>query len=260
LQSNTSNTFKLRGITRNPSSDSAKDLSSFGIEVVQADGWDKASLVAAFKGSWGAFVNTNSEDPFILNPEDKRTELELGQIIVDAAVEAKVEVFVYSGFNSAKEITKGKIAAPGYDGLFIILFSQSQLTYQGVDKSAVVEYAKSSGAFKSVITASPGWYFESFLMTNVGKIFGGFPFIPSEDGTFVFRVPKWGGKEDVPFLAVGDDFGDIVHGLFLETEKWDGRLAQGVSQIATFGEAVKAFEKGKSDQGRRELFTNDRSY
>ena len=74
LQSNTSNTFKLRGITRNPSSDSANDLSSFGIEVVQADGWDKASLVAAFKGSWGAFVNTNSEDPFILNPEDKRTE------------------------------------------------------------------------------------------------------------------------------------------------------------------------------------------
>lgn len=129
LQSNTSNTFKLRGITRNPSSDSAKDLSSFGIETVQADGWDKASLVSAFEGSWGAFVNTNSEDPVILNPEDGRTESELGKIIVDAAVEDKVEVFVYSGFNSAKEITKGEISAPGYDGMFSIIFSQSQITY-----------------------------------------------------------------------------------------------------------------------------------
>jgi hypothetical protein len=136
----------------------------------------------------------------------------------------------------------------------MVCLSYYSLSYnlltQGVDKSAIVEYAKSSGAFKSVITASPGWYFENFLMTNVGKIFGGFPFIPSEDGAFVFRVPKWGGKEDVPFLAVGDDFGDIVHGIFLEPEKWDGRLAQGVSQIATFDEAVKAFEKGKSEQGR----------
>ncbi|KFY64058.1 hypothetical protein V496_03491 [Pseudogymnoascus sp. VKM F-4515 (FW-2607)] len=239
LQSNTSNTFKLRGITRNPSSDSAKDLSSFGIETVQADGWDKASLVSAFEGSWGAFVNTNSEDPVILNPEDGRTESKLGKIIVDAAVEAKVEVFVYSGFNSVKEITKGEISAPGYD-----------------DKSAIFEYAKSTGAFKSVICASPGWYFESFLMTNVGKVFGGFPFIPSEDGTYVFRVPKWGGKEDVPFLAVADDFGDIVHGIFLEPEKWDGRVAQGVSQIGTFDEAVKAFEKATGKTSRFEAIEN----
>ncbi|KAH7349164.1 hypothetical protein BKA66DRAFT_516541 [Pyrenochaeta sp. MPI-SDFR-AT-0127] len=223
LLSNTSNTFNLRGITRNPSSDSAKVLTSFGIEVVQADDWDKASLVAAFKGSWGAFVNTNSEDPVILDPEDN----------------AKVAVFVYSGFTSGKKITKGEIVTISYD-----------------DKSAIFEYAKSSGAFESVISASPGWYFESFLMTKVGKVFGGFPFIPSEDGTYVFRVPKWGGKEDVPFLAVGDDFGDIVHALFLDPKEWDGRIAQGLSQIATFDEAVKAFENGKFGQDNRELLTN----
>lgn len=73
-------------------------------------------MIAAFKGSWGAFVNTNTDDHVFENPEETRTELDLGKIIVDAAVEAGVEVFVYSGFNSATEITNGKVACKAFDG------------------------------------------------------------------------------------------------------------------------------------------------
>ncbi len=116
LAANTSTPFTLRGITRNPSSDSAQQLSALGVEVVKADGWDKDSLIVAFKGSWGVFVNTNSDDPIFEKPDFTKTEVGLGKLIVDAAVEASVEVFVYSGFNSAKEITKGKVANPAFDG------------------------------------------------------------------------------------------------------------------------------------------------
>ncbi|PSN74032.1 NAD(P)-binding protein [Corynespora cassiicola Philippines] len=239
LQSNVAKAFNLRGITRNPSSDSAKALSRSGVEVTQADGWDKASLIAAFQGSWGAFVNTNSEDPVFLDPEEKRTEFDLGKIVVDAAIEAGVKVFVYSGFHSAKDITEGKIAVPAFD-----------------DKSAIFEYAKSTGKFQSVVNASPGWYFENFMIQDLGAIFGGFPFTPSEDGAYVFRVPRWGGKEDVPFIAISDDFGDIVHGIFLEPEKWNGKLVQGVSHIATYGEAVKAFTKVTGKNARFESIDN----
>jgi hypothetical protein len=62
----------------------------------------------------------------------------------------------------------------------------------------------------------------------------------------VLRVSKWGGKEEVPFIAIGDDFGDIVHGVFLEPEKWTGKLVQGVSDIKSFDEVVAAFERGMS--------------
>jgi hypothetical protein len=65
----------------------------------------------------------------------------------------------------------------------------------------------------------------------------------SEDGTFVLRVPRWGGKEEVPFTSIGNDFGDVVHGVFLEPEKWTGKLVQGVSDIKSFPEVVAAFEK-----------------
>lgn len=119
LLANTSKSFTLRGITRNPDSASAKELSSSGVEVVKADGWDKESMVAAFEGSWGAFVNTNSDDSVFQNPEEKRTELDLGKIIVDAAVEAGVEVFVYSGMASARESTGGKFPVDGFDSEFL---------------------------------------------------------------------------------------------------------------------------------------------
>lgn len=56
-------TFHVRAITRNPSSSKAKELASLGAELVKADGFNRQELQQAFSGSWGAFVNTNSEDP-----------------------------------------------------------------------------------------------------------------------------------------------------------------------------------------------------
>ncbi|KAF3037458.1 hypothetical protein E8E12_001371 [Didymella heteroderae] len=235
LATNTSNQFALRGTTRDPSSDSAKRISALGVELVKADGWDIASMVAAFKGSWGAFVNTNSDDPIFEDPGNTRTEVELGKLVVDAAIEAGVEVFVYSGFNSAKEITNGKVANPAFD-----------------DKYAIGQYAKSTGAFKSVVLASPGDYFENFTHPDLAPVFGGFPFIPSEDGTLIFRSPKWGGKEDVPFISISDDYGDIVHGIFLDPEKWNGKLVQAVSDIRSWEDSIQAFERVTDKKARFE--------
>jgi uncharacterized protein YbjT (DUF2867 family) len=118
LAQDTTTPFQLRGTTRNPSSDASKTLLSQipGLELVQANGWDKPSMVEAFRGSWGAFVNTNSDDAVFENPEETRTEVDLGKSIVDAAVEAGVEVLVYSGFNSAKDITRGKVPNKAFDG------------------------------------------------------------------------------------------------------------------------------------------------
>lgn len=63
LLQNKNAAFKIRGITRNTDSKAAKALSSLGVEVVKADGFNKDEMLEAFKGSWGAFVNTNSHDP-----------------------------------------------------------------------------------------------------------------------------------------------------------------------------------------------------
>ena len=43
--------YKIRGVTRNPSSEKAKALAARGVEIVQADVNDEASLTKAFEVS-----------------------------------------------------------------------------------------------------------------------------------------------------------------------------------------------------------------
>lgn len=63
LLSSTASAFKVRGITRNPDSASAKTLTDSGAEIVKADSFKKSDLVEAFLDSWADFVNTNTHVP-----------------------------------------------------------------------------------------------------------------------------------------------------------------------------------------------------
>ncbi|KAH6625833.1 hypothetical protein C7974DRAFT_208293 [Boeremia exigua] len=243
LAASNSKMFTLRGTTRSPSSDSSQKISALGVEVVKADGWDKESMVAAFSGSWGAFVNTNSDDPIYEDPDFKKTELDQGKLIVDAAVEAGVQVFVYSGLKGAKEITGGKVANPAFD-----------------DKGDIGKYAEATGAFKNVVLAGPGDYYENWTHKDLAPVFGGFPYIPSEDGTLVFRSPKWGGKEEIPFISIAEDYGDIVHGIFLDPAKWNGKLVQAVSEVTSFEETMKEFERVTGKKARFEEIPDWRDF
>ncbi|KAH6697310.1 hypothetical protein F5X68DRAFT_226696 [Plectosphaerella plurivora] len=220
-----SGTFKVRGITRKPDSDAAKALSSAGVEVVQADGLIKDELVAAFRGTWAVFANINSDDPCI-NEKDGPTEEDMGKIIVDAAVEAGVEVFVFSGMASATETTNGAVPAKAFD-----------------EKHAIGQYARSK-LFQSVVEVSPGWYMESFLWAEVMGVFGGWPHTPGAEGNMTFTCPRWGGATDeVPFIAIEADFGDLVHGVLLAPEKYAGRLVQGFSQSRSLEQVIPDYER-----------------
>jgi uncharacterized protein YbjT (DUF2867 family) len=50
--------FTARAITRDPNSDKATALAALGVEVVQADLDDEASLATAFEGAYGAYCVT----------------------------------------------------------------------------------------------------------------------------------------------------------------------------------------------------------
>lgn len=91
-----------------------------------------------------------------------------------------------------------------------------------------------------------GWYIENHFSEETAPLLGGFPYVPGEDGTFTLRMPHWGGNGKMPFISVGDDFGDIVHGVFLAPEEYDGRFVQVASQLAKPEEMVAAFTKGNT--------------
>lgn len=77
--------------------------------------------------------------------------------------------------------------------------------------------------------------------------FGGFPREKDSEGYFTLRSPLIGGGEHVPWICIKEDFGDLVHGIFLSPLRWNRRTVQAVGDIASFADVVETFAQGTSD-------------
>lgn len=89
----------VRGITRKPDSKQAMDLADLGVQIVQADLDDAASLERALQGVWGVFsVQAITEGGV-------EKEVQEGKRLAQMARDAGVEHFVYSSVGSANRQT-----------------------------------------------------------------------------------------------------------------------------------------------------------
>ena len=100
--------FKLRAMTRNPSSDKAKAIAALGAEVMQGDLDDPASLAKAVAGTWGVFAVQNTWEAGVEKEEEQ------GKRIAKVSKDAGVQHFVYSSVGSAHE----KTGIPHFDNKF----------------------------------------------------------------------------------------------------------------------------------------------
>ncbi|EEH38931.1 hypothetical protein PAAG_01393 [Paracoccidioides lutzii Pb01] len=224
--------FRVRGITRSPDSEKSKELAKAGVEVVKADGFKKEELVNAFRDSWAIFANTNSDDPTFDDPNGP-TELDLGRIIVDAADEVGVEHFMYSSAGCVSEITNGELKLDMMD-----------------HKNKIEQHARNSPNIKNVTAINAGWYFENFMSPFIAEVMGGFPFETDSEGYVTLSQPLPGGVGLVPFIAIEEDYGDLVHGVLINPDTWSGKVIQAISELATFPEITEAFTKVTSKKSR----------
>ncbi len=102
--------FGVRALTRDAQADKARALSGQGIEVVQGDIDDRASLDRALEGAYGAFSVQN----FALTGVEG--EVRQGQTLADAAKAAGLRHVVYSSVGSAHRQT----GIPHFDSKFQI--------------------------------------------------------------------------------------------------------------------------------------------
>lgn len=110
-------------------------------------------------------------------------------------------------------------------------------------KYKIEQYARSIECFETVSFICAAWFLENFLIKELAPVFGGFPHSPDSEGYLTFVAPNWGGNEEVPFISISDDFGDIVHGMFLDPVRWNGQVIHGCSDICSFEDVVSNFEK-----------------
>jgi len=86
--------WKVRALSRNPDSDTARRLAASGMEVVAADMDNPASLQAAFAGVHGVFSVQGTD-------QGGEAEIRRGIAVADAARAANVAHFIYSSVGGA---------------------------------------------------------------------------------------------------------------------------------------------------------------
>jgi len=91
----------VRALMRNPQSDKAQALANDGVEVLQGDLDDRASLDAALQGVYGVF----SVQSFAQKGGGLEGEVRQGKALADAAKAAGVQHFVYTSPGGAERST-----------------------------------------------------------------------------------------------------------------------------------------------------------
>jgi uncharacterized protein YbjT (DUF2867 family) len=87
--------FHLRGLTRRPDGEPAAAVARHGVDIVQGDLDDEATLRRALAGAWGVFSVQNTLEAGVAGEEAQ------GKRLATVAREAGVEHFVYTSVGSA---------------------------------------------------------------------------------------------------------------------------------------------------------------
>ncbi|QKX63770.1 uncharacterized protein TRUGW13939_10941 [Talaromyces rugulosus] len=163
--------FRLRGVTRNASSNAAKELNEKGVEVVEADMDQPETLPAAVAGAYGYLVWKKAS---------AAVEIAQGKAVADAAIAAGVSLFIWSSLPSVTKMTGGKVT-----------------TVHHFDSKAEVEDYIRGLPFHSSVFFMPGWF-----MQNVWNPLAPKPKI-LKDGR-VLSGFAWSPETKLPLIDIND--------------------------------------------------------
>ncbi|KAF7361046.1 NmrA domain-containing protein [Mycena sanguinolenta] len=209
-------TFVPRAITRDPESEASKKLKARGVEVVKADSIDKASLVAALRGSEAVFAVTL---PVIPKTEGKGEDVQ-GKNIVDAAKEAGVKFFIWTSLPSLSEYTNGKY--------------KNAIHFE--DKQIVHDYLRSSGLAHATLLL-PGFLENLWNLGNLKKTATGYTIAaPSFNATNIQDF-IWIAR-DVPAAALA-----LLRNYADPTKQVNGKTYSVVSVRLSYGKLAELTAK-----------------
>lgn len=195
--------YEVRGLTRNPDSDRAQALAKRGVEMVQGDFDDTASLASAMEGAYGVFAVTDFwEHGFA-------TEVLHGETLVDVASAAGVQHFVFTSVAGADVYT----GIPHFES-----------------KSKIEEYLAASDLNWSVVRPVS---FMDNVKYEKSSILSGVFFDPRDTG----KSHQWIAASDIGFF-VGEAFDkpDDWYGQALEIAGDSMTLAEFAEELSrTFG-------------------------
>ena len=201
--------YNLRGITREPNSEASKALISHGVEVVQGDLADQASMKKAFAGAqYLFFVTTPSWTATDLKPE-----LEIIKKTADTAVEAGIEYIIFSSLPSVTDMSAGKYT----------------LNHPFDAKAEGEKYIRTLPIKKAFVRLA-------FFLENITQVPLWQPAKDSE-GNWVTSL-QLAPQTRIPWIDSCSNTGSFVGAILAEPEKYDGVTFDGAEGFYSMEELV----------------------
>ena len=206
-QPNLSAKYELRGVTRSKNGSKAQAVAAKGVEMVEADLFNPASIKPAVEGSYGVYINT---DYWTLLDKDK--EIEQGKNIFQACKEADVHHVVVSTLPHVSKLSDGKLTGVAHFD----------------SKALVGEFAEANKGGMIVSYFLPAMYMENIKMST-----------QEHEGTVLISLPYPDVNAPWPMISPSRDTGKYVVGLFEDSDAADGVAVQGVSAWTTPNEVAR---------------------
>jgi uncharacterized protein YbjT (DUF2867 family) len=186
----TSGSFAVRALTRNPESEKARELAKLGAEVVQADLDSAPTVRAAFDGAYGAFCVTFFWEHFV--PEK---ELVQAGIMAQAAKAASLKHVVWSTLEDTRKLV------PLTDNRMPTLNEKYKVPHFDAKAEANRAFAQFGVPVTYMLTS---FYWENLLYLGMGPKRG-------KDGKLQLQLPM-GDKRLAGISA--DDIGKCAYCIF----------------------------------------------
>ncbi|OKL56558.1 hypothetical protein UA08_08087 [Talaromyces atroroseus] len=204
--------YSVRAVTRNTEQLAAKALSAKGIEVVEGDLDDVASIQTALRDAHTVFATTAT----IYDGRTKEREVRQGRSVADAAVAAGVKYLIWSTLSAPTIESKGKYAR-----------------VDSFDCKYEVEQYIRSLPIKSAFFA-PASFMQNFS-TNMAPHH-------MSDGTFaVANILRPESK--LPLIDTENDTGKYVGAILAEPEKFKGQILSAATNFYSMEEIVQTMSR-----------------
>ena len=191
--------FRARAITRDPSSDKAKELAAAGVEVVAGDVDDPSALRRGFEGAWGAFCVT-----FFWHHMSPEREISEAGYMAAAAREAGVQHVVWSTLDDTRKLV------PLDDDRMPTLQGKYKVPHFDAKGEADALFAKAGVPTTNLQTV---FYWDNFVYFGAGPK-------RMPDGTLALVMPM--GDKKLPAIAA-EDIGKCAYGIFKRGREFIGR-------------------------------------
>jgi len=191
--------FNVRAITRDVSTDKAKELARLGAEVVAADVDDPESLKKAFQGAFGAFCVT-----FFWNHFSPEKEQANAKAMAEAAKYAGIKHVIWSTLDDTRKLI------PLTDDRMPTLMGKYKVPHFDA-KGEANHYFTDLGL--PVTLLNTVFYWDNFIHFGLGPKMG-------PDGKLAITMPM--GDKKLPGIAAAD-IGKSALGIFKAGSKYIGK-------------------------------------